>query len=144
VPRVWQCNRHRHTAPRDRSGGSGCRAAGRQSHVEGGQGEARFEVALQRPADDAAAEGIDHHAKIGEGLGQSDISDIGDSELVETSRLQSVAPGQTALRAVPTVSRHAWRVVPNLARGMSSRISRSTRLRLTAIPSRRSCAAIRR
>src|SRR6266446_10059616 len=104
----------------------GCRAPRRKSHVEGRQGEARLEVPLQGPADDAAAEGIDHHGKIDEDLGQSDIEPAPAKAGVISATQSWSMPVGSMPRARFGTTRQAWRA--SVVTGTKGRSRRRNRL----------------
>jgi hypothetical protein len=72
--------------------GVGARAAGRQRHTERGERQAGPQVVVDRPADHAPAERIEHHGQEGKFLEQPHVGDVGHPQLVEPGQLQ--APGQ--------------------------------------------------
>jgi hypothetical protein len=98
----------------------------------------------ERSAHHLARERVDDDGQIDEGLGEPDISDVGDPDLVEAGRLQ---PAHEVGRIGRSRSLIVVRGTKGLARSaskLSSRIGRSTRLALTIRPCRRSSWAIRR
>jgi len=56
----------------------GRRAARLKRHGERRDRQPRLQISLQRPADDAPAEGVEHHREISELLEQADVGDVGD------------------------------------------------------------------
>ena len=116
-----------------------------QGQVERLQGERGLQMVGERKADHFARERVDDDREIDEVLGEPDIGDVGDPDLVEAGRLQparKVRPDRVnrgrliVVRGTKGLARSASR--------LSSRISRSTRLALTIRPCRRSAWAMRR
>lgn len=62
---------------------AGLGVSGGQGHVERLDGQARFEMVGERPADHPARKGVENDGQIDELPGQPDISNVGDPDLIE-------------------------------------------------------------
>ena len=122
----------------------GRRPPRRQRHLQRRHRQGRPQVDLQRPADDPTAEGVEDHGEEGKLLEQPQVGDVGHPELIEPGDLH--APRE--VRDDPPVMAESVVAGTNARRRRHSRLSvrirRSTRLWLTAQPSRRSRAVRRR
>ena len=67
----------------------GRRIARAERHVQRVDREPGFQMIGDRPADHLAREGVDHHREIDEGLGEPDIGDVGDPDLIEAGRREA-------------------------------------------------------
>ena len=59
--------------------------ASQDRHVERFDGQACFEMAVERPANDLARERVDDHGQIDEVFGKPNVGDVGDPQLVEAA-----------------------------------------------------------
>ena len=79
--------------------------ARRERLIERFEGERRLQMAGERPAHHFARERVDHDGQIDEVLGEPDIGDVGDPELIEASGTQRAREVRPDREAVPAVAR---------------------------------------
>ena len=122
----------------------GRRVARRERLIERLEGERRLQMVGERPAHHFARERVDDDGEIDEVLGEPDIGDVGDPELVEAGGTQPAREIRPDREAVPAVAGARNEGLARRQSRLSARISLSTRLALTIRPCRRSACAMRR